>query len=58
MDSEVKGHVQLAVTRLCRLAIEEGFEPLVVTWDGSLGKGIDDLLIAGGQWRAVPHEQW
>jgi hypothetical protein len=58
MDSEIKGHVQLAVARLCRLATEVGFEPLVVTWDGSLGKGIDDLLIAGGQWRAVLYEQW
>jgi len=58
MDSEVKGHVQLAVARLCRLATEAGFEPLVVLWDGRLGKGIDDLLIVGGQWQAVPYEQW
>ena len=58
MDSEVKGHVQLVVTRLCRLATEAGFEPLVVMWDGSLGKGIDDLLIAGGHWQAVPYEHW
>lgn len=58
MDSEVKGHVQLAVARLCRLAADAGFEPLVVVWDGRLGKGIDDLLIAGGQWRAVLYKDW
>lgn len=58
MDSEAKGHVQLAVARLCRLATEAGFEPLVVMWDLSLGKGIDDLLVAGGRWYAVPYEVW
>jgi hypothetical protein len=58
MDSEVKGHVQLAIARLCRLAIEAGFEPLVVVWDGKLAKGIDDLLVDGEDWQAVPHKQW
>jgi DNA primase len=58
MDSEAKEYVQLAMARLCRLATQAGFEPLVVVWNGSIGKGIDDLLVAGGEWKAVPPEQW
>jgi hypothetical protein len=58
MDSETKGHVQLAVARLCRMAREAGVEPLVVVWDGGVGKGIDDLLVANGEWHALAYAEW
>ena len=58
MDSEMKGHIHLAVARLCCLATNAGGEPFVVIWDASLGKGIDDLLIGGGIWKAISYEKW
>lgn len=58
IDSETKGYVHLAVSRLCRLATDAGFEPFVVVWDASLGKGIDDLLVAGGEWQIISYERW
>ena len=58
MDAEDKAHVKLAVARLVKLAKENGFEPSVAVWEAVHGKGLDDLLAAGGAPQVISPEHW
>jgi hypothetical protein len=57
-DAERKVNVHTAIRRLAVRCIEIGVAPQVVIWDGRRGKGIDDLLAAGGPFSVVPAEDW
>lgn len=65
MDAEPdKGHVQMAVARLCREAESLGLGATVAVWDGEATwrrgttKGIDDLVAAGGVPTVMKHADW
>ena len=62
MDSEDKQHVQRAIAELCRGAEGLGLTATVALWDnhyrGGDTKGIDDLLVAGGDHWVLDYADW
>lgn len=48
-DAEVNGRVAQAEERLASALEEAGFEVLSASWPLARGKGLDDLLLAGGR---------
>lgn len=66
-DAEAKTRLQVerAIFRLARLLKKAGCSTSVATWDGRLGKGVDDLIVNQGPlfWHdtyqaALPFQEW
>ncbi len=62
---ETRLRVKRAIIRLAGLLQAQGCSVRVATWDGSIGKGVDDLIVKGGvtKWNesyrsAAPLEEW
>lgn len=58
MDSEDKPHVKLAIASLIKLAKENSLGISVACWDENKGKGLDDLLAAGGAPEVFEPDTW
>lgn len=58
MDAEEKPHVKLAIAKLIKLGKENNLSVSVACWDESQGKGLDDLLVAGGAPEVFTPDNW
>jgi hypothetical protein len=58
MDAEEKPHVKLAIANLIKMAKENNLETSVAVWDAACGKGLDDLLSAGGAPLVLTPDNW
>ena len=58
MDAEDKPHVKLAIAKLIRLAKQNGLGASVAVWEAAQGKGLDDLVAAGGAPMVMSPESW
>lgn len=62
---ETRARVKRAIIRLARLMQQQGCSVLIAAWEGSQGKGVDDLVVNQGiqAWQAAyaaaaPLEEW
>lgn len=53
-DWKTTEHVRQALRRVAEALVKEGLEVLIELWPAEQGKGIDDLLAAGGEPEVVP----
>jgi hypothetical protein len=54
-DAATNPDVGGALYRLTKELIDLGYRTELLLWDARRGKGIDDLLRAGGEWTVIPH---
>lgn len=57
-DKTRKSAVAQAEASLCRALEAAGLDVRVARWDAEVGKGLDDLLVAGGTFRLEEPEDW